>query len=104
MRILLILLMLLSSCGTINEAKYPYWIEADNRYERGTKEWKNIAKNEFDNDMKILIHQSKDKQYYFTIVASNGRIIATSETYTQKVNCVKTAKRFGLLIKDKTKQ
>lgn len=29
----------------------------------------------------IIIHKSKDNQYYFTIVALNGRILCTSETY-----------------------
>lgn len=27
------------------------------------------------------IHQSKDKQYYFTIHAANGQVLVTSETY-----------------------
>jgi len=34
--------------------------------------------------MYIYIHKSKDKQYYFRIVAGNGQILAHSETYVQK--------------------
>ena len=41
--------------------------------------------------MKIKIHKSSDDQFYFTIVASNGEPLATSETYTTKENCKHTA-------------
>ena len=34
--------------------------------------------------MKIKQLRSKDGQYYFTIVARNGRVICTSETYRSK--------------------
>ena len=41
--------------------------------------------------MKIKIHRSKDNQFYWTIVASNGRTLATSETYKSKQSCIKSA-------------
>ena len=33
------------------------------------------------------IHNAKDGQFYFTLIAPNNEIIATSETYTTKQNC-----------------
>jgi uncharacterized protein YegP (UPF0339 family) len=36
----------------------------------------------------IVLHRSKDKQFYFTVVASNGRVLVTSETYTRKRNAL----------------
>lgn len=33
------------------------------------------------------INKSTDKQFYFTLVANNGEIIATSEMYTSKQSC-----------------
>ena len=38
---------------------------------------------------KVIIKKSKDKQYYFVVVASNGEPIATSEMYTRKSKCRK---------------
>ncbi len=35
---------------------------------------------------KAEIHKSKDGQFYFTIVSSNGQVQVTSETMTQKHN------------------
>lgn len=35
----------------------------------------------------IYIHKSKDKQFYFTVTARNGRVLLTSETYKKKVSC-----------------
>ena len=34
--------------------------------------------------MKFVINKSLNLQYYFTIVASNGQKLCTSETYTTK--------------------
>lgn len=36
------------------------------------------------------IKRSEDRQYYFVIVAKNGQVLATSETYTRKENCKKS--------------
>lgn len=41
---------------------------------------------------KIVISRSRDKQFYFVIVRTNGRIVATSETYKRKQSAIKTAK------------
>jgi hypothetical protein len=38
---------------------------------------------------KIEIFNSKNKQYYFRVVADNGEIVAVSEGYTTKQNCIK---------------
>jgi uncharacterized protein YegP (UPF0339 family) len=32
----------------------------------------------------IKINRSKDKQFYFTVHAKNGRVLLTSETYKRK--------------------
>ena len=37
--------------------------------------------------MNIYIWDSANGQYYFTIVASNGKTLATSETYWNKSDC-----------------
>lgn len=39
----------------------------------------------------IKILESKDKQFYFVIQAKNGKVIATSETYKRKRDCLKSA-------------
>jgi uncharacterized protein YegP (UPF0339 family) len=63
----------------------------------------------------IVLHRSKDKQFYFTVVASNGRVLVTSETYTRKRNALDgiTALQFKIAeaikkgdaaIKDETKK
>jgi uncharacterized protein YegP (UPF0339 family) len=61
--------------------------------------------------MKIVIHRTRvklfhrgkaDYQFYFVIVSSNGRTVATSETYTRKWSAMKTAKRFKLRIEINT--
>ncbi len=33
---------------------------------------------------KFFIKKAKNNQYYFVLTASNGEVIATSETYTRK--------------------
>ncbi len=41
--------------------------------------------------MKVIIFKSKkNKQWYFHIVGSNGKVIAQSEGYTRRSNCGKT--------------
>ncbi len=40
--------------------------------------------------MKIKLYRSGNKQFYFNIVAKNGRVIATSETYLRKVSMLRT--------------
>jgi uncharacterized protein YegP (UPF0339 family) len=40
-------------------------------------------------DMKFIIHRSTNKQFYYTLVARNGRIVMTSETYKRKGSCQK---------------
>lgn len=35
------------------------------------------------------IHKAQDEQYYVIAKASNGEILMTSETYTQKHNAIK---------------
>jgi uncharacterized protein YegP (UPF0339 family) len=42
-------------------------------------------------DMKIKINQAKNKQFYFIVIAKNNKTLLTSETYTTKRNCLKTA-------------
>lgn len=32
----------------------------------------------------LKLHRSKDNQFYFTVCGKNGKVILTSETYTQK--------------------
>lgn len=39
----------------------------------------------------IVIKKSKNGQFYFIVKAINGQILATSETYTRKSNCLKGA-------------
>jgi uncharacterized protein YegP (UPF0339 family) len=36
------------------------------------------------------LHSSKDKQFYTTTVSTNGNIVSTTETYTQKQNAKKS--------------
>ena len=44
--------------------------------------------------MKIQILKSKNGQFYWRIVARNGRILATSETYKSKQACKRTVDAF----------
>jgi uncharacterized protein YegP (UPF0339 family) len=41
----------------------------------------------------IYLKQATNKQFYFTVKHSNGQTLVTSETYTRKSNCVRTATR-----------
>ena len=47
--------------------------------------------------MKIEIKKALNKEHYFVIIADNGEPIATSETYKNKKDCIRTA----TLIKEK---
>jgi uncharacterized protein YegP (UPF0339 family) len=40
-------------------------------------------------NMKFVIERSKNKQFYFNLIARNGRIVMTSETYRRKGSCEK---------------
>ncbi len=37
----------------------------------------------------IKLQRSKDKQWFFTIHASNNQVLATSETYTRRGGAIK---------------
>lgn len=39
-------------------------------------------------------HTGKDKPWYWRIVSRNGRIVLTSETYFNRGNAVRAAKKF----------
>jgi len=52
--------------------------------------------------MKFEIHKSKNKQFYFILIATNGETILTSETYKSKQACkqgIKLIKRNSLFAK-----
>lgn len=54
--------------------------------------------------MKFEIHKSKNKQFYFVLVARNGEVILTSETYKSKQSCkegIRLIKRNSLFAKTK---
>ena len=40
--------------------------------------------------MKFVIKKSSDGQFRFTLVASNGQVVATSETYSRKASAMST--------------
>ena len=40
----------------------------------------------------IKILEAKNNEFYFVIKAGNGKVIATSETYKRKRDCLKSAK------------
>jgi len=40
----------------------------------------------------IKIRKSKDGQYYFVVCSSNGKVLATSETYVSKRNAMRGVK------------
>ncbi len=46
---------------------------------------------------KFVIKKSKDSQFYWTFVADNGQVIATTETYTAK----ESAAHAVAVVKDK---
>lgn len=39
--------------------------------------------------MKFKIKRSTDNQFYFVLIARNGQVVLTSETYTRKAACRK---------------
>jgi uncharacterized protein YegP (UPF0339 family) len=41
------------------------------------------------NNAKFEVHKAHDGEYYFLLRANNGEIVAVSETYTTKQNCLK---------------
>lgn len=45
--------------------------------------------------MKFKVKQSKDDQFYFIVVAANGRTILQSETYKAKFKCMQTLTRLN---------
>ena len=47
---------------------------------------------------KLKLKRARNKQWYFVIVARNGKIIATSETYKRKSSAEKTMSRLLLYI------
>jgi uncharacterized protein len=50
--------------------------------------------------MKFIIKKSINNQFYFDIVANNGQILATSETYTRKYNAKKAIESIRINIFD----
>lgn len=42
----------------------------------------------------IKIKRSKDKQFYFTVNAKNGRVLLTSETYKRKAGVFNAIRAF----------
>jgi len=40
--------------------------------------------------LKFVIKKSSDGQFRFTLVASNGQVVATSETYSRKASAMST--------------
>jgi uncharacterized protein YegP (UPF0339 family) len=52
--------------------------------------------------MKFVIKKSSDWQYFFTIVASNGQKLCTSETYTSKESAKHTIQSIQDNAKDAT--
>lgn len=39
------------------------------------------------------IHKSKNKQFYFLLIAKNNKVIATGETYKTKAGCLNSINR-----------
>lgn len=39
--------------------------------------------------MKFIIQRAKNKQFYYTLVARNGRVVMMSETYKRRGSCHK---------------
>lgn len=40
--------------------------------------------------MKYVVHKTSNNQFRFNLVASNGQVVATSETYTRKAAALDT--------------
>lgn len=45
--------------------------------------------------MKFIIHRARNKQFYFTLVAANNKIIATGETYKRKGSLLNALSRIN---------
>lgn len=43
-------------------------------------------------ESKFIVKKRKDGQWMFNLIAGNGQVIATSEGYTTKRNCLKGIK------------
>jgi uncharacterized protein YegP (UPF0339 family) len=50
--------------------------------------------------MKIRYHQGKDGQWYAALVASNGKVMLSSEGYASKSNAKRAAIRLSHLLAD----
>lgn len=48
----------------------------------------------------IKIKKSKDKQFYFTVNAKNGKVLLTSETYKRKASVFKGIESLKKLMKN----
>lgn len=53
--------------------------------------------------MKFKIKESTNGQFYFILVARNGKTLMTSETYTRKWSCKKTIKAIKLFLGSRTR-
>ena len=40
--------------------------------------------------MKFELFKGRDEQFYFNIVSTNGKVVASSEGYTQKKSAIQT--------------
>lgn len=49
--------------------------------------------------MKAVLKKGKTGKYHFVIVATNGKVICSSETYSSRASCVKTFDKFVLEFK-----
>lgn len=86
-------------CDKIKSAlqKKSLWEITHMPYNR--QEW-DVIKPDFQNElfikhskkqsnMKFIIQRAKNKQFYYTLVARNGRVVMMSETYKRRGSCHK---------------
>jgi uncharacterized protein YegP (UPF0339 family) len=54
--------------------------------------------------MKFIIKRTRNKEFYFTLVATNNKVIATGETYKRKGSLLNTIKKINpfVPVKDET--
>lgn len=60
--------------------------------------WLNFNKSEVKSKMKFEIFKNRKGQYCFRLIASNGKIVCQSESYTRLLNCkngIKSVKKCG---------
>jgi uncharacterized protein YegP (UPF0339 family) len=43
--------------------------------------------------IEVYLADTAKRQWFFRIESRNGQIVAHSETYTRKANCIRTARR-----------